>query len=103
MVPAISFAKIRGDTSGPGMRWSMGEPFAKELAALADTYKWAREVARDPLVEFIGEAYARPLLAVGSGGSATAAQLAALLHRFHFPAELPTVGERTIYAKDSRV
>jgi hypothetical protein len=46
----------------------MGKPFAKELAALKETYEWARGVASDPLVEFVGEAYARPLLAVGSGG-----------------------------------
>jgi D-arabinose 5-phosphate isomerase GutQ len=61
----------------------MGKPFSKELAALKETYEWAREVASDPLVEFVGEAHARPLLAVGSGGSTTAAHLAALMHRFH--------------------
>ena len=61
----------------------MGKVYAKELAALGDTYEWARGVPIDPLEEFVDEASTRPLLAIGSGGSATAAHLAALLHRFH--------------------
>ncbi len=60
----------------------MGKTYGKELAALDDTYAWARGAAIEPLEEFVGEAHARPLLAIGSGGSATAAHLAALLHRF---------------------
>jgi hypothetical protein len=61
----------------------MGKAYAKELAALGDTYEWACAVAIDPIKEFVADAHGRPLIAVGSGGSATAAHLAALLHRFH--------------------
>ncbi|HEX9640938.1 MAG TPA: hypothetical protein VGB13_06470 [Candidatus Krumholzibacteria bacterium] len=61
----------------------MGKAFRKELAALDDTYRWASTTEIGPLTEFVHEAHARPLVAIGSGGSATAAHLAALLHRFH--------------------
>jgi hypothetical protein len=61
----------------------MGKVYAKELAALGDTYKWALTIPVDPLEEFVADAHSRPLLAVGSGGSVTAAHLATLLHRFH--------------------
>lgn len=59
----------------------MGKAYANELVALAQTYEWACNVAIDSLREFVGEAFGRPLVAVGSGGSATAAHLATLLHR----------------------
>lgn len=61
----------------------MGKAFGKELMALGETYDWARAADVGPLVDFVGEAHGRPLLAIGSGGSATAAHLAALLHRFN--------------------
>ena len=61
----------------------MGKAYAKELGAIPATYGWAREAAIESLEAFVCEAHARPLLAIGSGGSATAAHLAALLHRFH--------------------
>ena len=59
----------------------MGRVYSHELAALADTFRWARAVAVYPIEAFVAEALERPLVAVGSGGSATAAHLAALLHR----------------------
>ncbi|MGQ0552231.1 MAG: hypothetical protein ACT4PU_03335 [Planctomycetota bacterium] len=59
----------------------MGKAFTTELAALDDTYDWARAVPLGPLQEFASEARTRSLLAIGSGGSATAAHLAAMLHR----------------------
>lgn len=59
----------------------MGKAFRKELAALDGTYAWARAIPLGPLEQFAGVARARPMLAVGSGGSATAAHLAAMLHR----------------------
>ncbi len=31
----------------------MGKAYAKELAALGDTYEWARRVPIDPLEEFV--------------------------------------------------
>jgi hydroxymethylpyrimidine pyrophosphatase-like HAD family hydrolase len=61
----------------------MGRAYSTELSALGDTYEWARTVPIDALEAFVSESRARPLLAVGSGGSATAAHLAALLHRTH--------------------
>lgn len=64
-------------------RLALGKAYAKELAVLGETYAWAREAPVEPLEEFVTESHARPLLAIGSGGSATAAHLAALLHGFH--------------------
>lgn len=61
----------------------MGRTYAKELNVLDETYVWARAAPIEPLQEFVAEVHTRPLLAIGSGGSATGAHLAALLHRFH--------------------
>ena len=61
----------------------MGRPFESELAALADTYEWALRREIDTLCDFVRESAGVPLIAVGSGGSATAAHLASLLHRLH--------------------
>jgi len=61
----------------------MGRAYAKELIGLGETYLWACASSIEPLEEFVAEAQTRPLLTVGSGGSATAAHFAALLHRFH--------------------
>jgi len=60
----------------------VGKTYAKELAALGDTYQWAHSGTIEPIKDFVADAHGRPLVAVGSGGSATAAHLAALLHRF---------------------
>jgi hypothetical protein len=59
----------------------VGRAYSKELAALASTYEWGSKVAIDPLVQFVADAVARSLIAIASGGSTTAAHLAALLHR----------------------
>lgn len=61
----------------------MGKAYAKELALLPETYQWALGRDLRSLEEFVAEAHGRPLVAVGSGGSSTAAHLAALLHRHH--------------------
>jgi DNA-binding MurR/RpiR family transcriptional regulator len=60
----------------------MGKAYAKELALLPETYRWALGRDLHSLTDFITEAHGRPLIAVGSGGSSTAAHLAALLHRY---------------------
>ena len=59
----------------------MGRPYAEEMARLADTYEWATGVDTSGLARFLGRAAKRPMYAVGSGGSMTAATLAAVLHR----------------------
>jgi DNA-binding MurR/RpiR family transcriptional regulator/phosphoglycolate phosphatase-like HAD superfamily hydrolase len=59
----------------------MGKAYAKELAGLGETYAWALGAPIKPLQDFLAHAHGRPMLAVGSGGSATAAHIAALLHR----------------------
>jgi hypothetical protein len=73
----------REKTAPRGTPWaSVGKAYAKELAVLGDTYAWASDRPIEPLTEFTAVAHGRPLVAVGSGGSATAAHLATLLHRF---------------------
>jgi fructoselysine-6-P-deglycase FrlB-like protein len=57
----------------------MGRPFASELAELETTYAWAVRHDVAPLRELVRSA-SGVLLAVGSGGSLTAASYAALLH-----------------------
>ncbi len=61
----------------------MGRPYARELAALSDTLEWATRVSIESVEKFVVAAHHAPLLAVGSGGSMTAAHLAALLHRHY--------------------
>lgn len=61
----------------------MGKPFATELSRLSDTYSWALEAPIDALAAAISAASNLPLLAVGSGGSFSAAHLASLLHQYH--------------------
>lgn len=58
----------------------MGKPYASELNMLKGTYHWALNEPIDSLNTFIEASYDLPLLALGSGGSQTAACLAALLH-----------------------
>lgn len=57
----------------------MGRPFASELAELETTYAWAVQHDVTVLREALRSA-SGPLLAVGSGGSFTAAAYAAFLH-----------------------
>jgi len=61
----------------------MGRPYARELAALADTVQWAASVDVGAIQEFVAHTRGTPLLAVGSGGSMAAAHFAALLHRHY--------------------
>jgi hypothetical protein len=61
----------------------VGKPFASELALLATTYAWAREFPIGRLAAAIDRARL-PLIAVGSGGSFTAAHLACVLHQRTF-------------------
>lgn len=58
----------------------MGRPYSLELKKLSDTYHWALNEPIDLLESFIESSFDLPLLAIGSGGSLTAACMAALLH-----------------------
>jgi hydroxymethylpyrimidine pyrophosphatase-like HAD family hydrolase/fructoselysine-6-P-deglycase FrlB-like protein len=58
----------------------MGKPYSSELKKLSDTYQWALNEPIDLLESFIESSFDLPLLAIGSGGSLTAASMAALLH-----------------------
>lgn len=57
----------------------MGRPFVSELAEIDTTYAWAVKQDVKPLRTLLRSA-SGPLLAVGSGGSFTAASYAAFLH-----------------------
>lgn len=59
----------------------MGRAYAKEVDSLPATYEWARRSDIAGLEKFVKRAAGGPLYAVGSGGSLTAAALAAVLHR----------------------
>lgn len=59
----------------------MGKAYASELAVLGTSYAWATSVEIAGLKQFVAAASHQPLIAVGSGGSLTAAHLASLLHR----------------------
>ena len=59
----------------------MGRAYAREMECLPATYEWARRSDIAGLEKFVGRAAGGPLYAVGSGGSLTAATLAAVLHR----------------------
>jgi hydroxymethylpyrimidine pyrophosphatase-like HAD family hydrolase/fructoselysine-6-P-deglycase FrlB-like protein len=59
----------------------VGKPYASELASLNSTYEWALHAPIDCLSSYIKDAYGSPMIAVGSGGSLTAAHLAVLLHQ----------------------
>lgn len=57
-----------------------GKPYRQELDDLAATYAWAHDAAVSGLANSLANSGAHPLLAVGSGGSLSAAHLAAFLH-----------------------
>ncbi len=59
----------------------MGRPYAEELYDLAHSYLWAMTTSIDRLSRAIRSASSLPLFAVGSGGSFTTAQFAAVVHR----------------------
>src|SRR5947209_7936706 len=59
----------------------MSKSFSNEISRLNDTYQWAAQAPIGQLSEFVQASSNTPLLAVGSGGSLTAAHFAALLHQ----------------------
>lgn len=59
---------------------ALGKPFASELDAVADTYEWAASADVTHLADAIASIGTSPLVAIGSGGSLTAADFAARLH-----------------------
>lgn len=61
----------------------MGKPFTSELTKLADTLEWVGELDVSPLVEFFANAIGKPLIAIGAGGSYTAAEFSRLLFESH--------------------
>jgi hypothetical protein len=58
----------------------MGKPYATELSRLSDTYAWALETPIESLAAAVSASSHLPLIAVGSGGSFSAAHLACSLH-----------------------
>src|SRR5436190_15771683 len=59
----------------------MGKPYQSEVAALPKTLLWALSVDIKDLVSFVSESFGTPLIATGSGGSLSAAKLAAVFHQ----------------------
>src|SRR5579872_6896504 len=59
----------------------MGKPFTQEILQLKSTSSWSLELDIGPLCRFVRDTQGTPLLSVGSGGSLTAAHMAALLHQ----------------------
>jgi fructoselysine-6-P-deglycase FrlB-like protein len=59
----------------------MGKPYATEIESLPDTYAWCLKQTVSLLSECIQSQSQFPLLAIGSGGSFTAAAFAAYLHQ----------------------
>lgn len=58
----------------------MGKPFQLELDNLEKTYAWANSCDVSPLVEIVKRGSLLPMLAIGSGGSITAAEILCELH-----------------------
>jgi hypothetical protein len=59
----------------------MGKPYESELTTLPQTYGWASTTDIGGLIDYVASIERKPLVAIGSGGSLTAAHFAALLHR----------------------
>jgi hypothetical protein len=59
----------------------MAKPYDLEMARLADTFAWAEQYDVHRLRHAVATASTRPLVAVGSGGSLTAAAALAALHQ----------------------
>lgn len=59
----------------------MAKPYASEMERLAETFAWAASVDIAPLRKAVRTAGLLPLLAIGSGGSLTAAHALAGLHQ----------------------
>lgn len=58
----------------------VGKPYASDLSQLVGTYQWAMQADVQALYCFVDDAQGRSLIAVGSGGSFTAAEMARRLH-----------------------
>ena len=58
----------------------MGRPYENELEELDETYRWCLAAPVDELAGTVSKSAGHPLLAIGSGGSLTAAHFACLLH-----------------------
>jgi len=59
----------------------LGKPYETELALLGDTYAWSHSFDLDRFVSAVAATADKSLVAIGSGGSLSAAHLVALLHR----------------------
>lgn len=59
----------------------MGKPYASEVKSLPETYRFASRAPLETLIRVVKGAAAGPLVAVGSGGSLSAAHFAATLHQ----------------------
>lgn len=59
----------------------MGKPYQYELAALPKTIDWAMALDIRPIARILERAVGHPLVATGSGGSLSAAKLAAAFHQ----------------------
>jgi hypothetical protein len=59
----------------------MAKPYDLEMSRLADTFAWAEQADVGQLTKAVAAASTRPLVAVGSGGSLTAAAALATLHQ----------------------
>jgi fructoselysine-6-P-deglycase FrlB-like protein len=88
------------------VNWScaLGKPYDSELDQLPKTYRWALNTSIDPLVTSLRAASSVPLVAVGSGGSFTTAEFAAILHREQtgFLASAQTPMEAVVASLDLR-
>jgi hypothetical protein len=62
----------------------MGKPFDKEICALEETYAWACNFNVSDICDGLRSTSHLPLLSIGSGGSYSAAELQATLHRLFF-------------------
>jgi hypothetical protein len=61
----------------------MGRPYALEMELLPSTYAWSFAKDISALTNVVSAAATLPLLAIGSGGSLTAAHFASWLHQIH--------------------
>ena len=68
----------------------MGKPYHSEIAQLNSTLEWGRDYDVSGLSQALLTAGSFPLVAIGSGGSLTAAHFFATLHR-HYTGQLATV------------
>ena len=62
----------------------MGKPYQHELQALGETYEWARALELGAILSAFEPLSEKPLVVIGSGGSLSAAHLAATLHERRF-------------------